>query len=205
VLQEVARGTADALKPMPRQVDAKEIARGEIMTDRRPRKFRLWPWRRQTAVTTALNTPPTAPELAAKLIELMHFERGVAALYYYLPDASLATLARNFCESRRGTNVPNQGVDRDLRAKDTTLEGWTAVSAIWHSTVWQPGEILATFGFRLIEALRGESELWSVVVDPRAQFFGLAVTTDETRRYWWVLVAGQKCQETDGSTATAAR
>jgi hypothetical protein len=175
------------------------------MTDRRHRKFRLWPWRRQTATTTMLNTPPSAPELTAKLIELMHLERGVAALYYYLPDASLGSLAQSLCESRRGANVPNQGVDRDLRARDPTLEGWTAISAIWHSTVWQPGEILATFGFRLIEALRDESELWSVVVDPRAQFFGLAVSTDETQRYWWVLVAGQKGQETDVSTATAAR
>jgi hypothetical protein len=175
------------------------------MTDPRHRKFRLWPWRQQTATTTTLTTPPSAPELAAKLIELMHFERGVAALYYYLPDESLATLAQDLCESRRSANVLNQGVDRELRAKDATLEGWTAISAIWHSTVWQSGEILPTFGFRLIEALRDESELWSVVVDPRAQFFGLAVTTDETQRYWWVLVAGQKGQETDGGTATAAR
>jgi hypothetical protein len=173
-------------------VDAQEIARGEIMTDPRHRKFRLWPWRQQTATTTTLNTPPSALELAAKLIELMHFERGVAALYYYRPDESLATLAQDLCESRRGANVLNQGIDRELRAKDATLEGWTAISAIWHSTVWQSDEILATFGFRLIEALRDESELWSVVVDPRAQFFGLAVTTDETHRYWWVLVAGQK-------------
>jgi hypothetical protein len=193
------------LKPMPRQMDVKETARGEIMTDRRHREFRLWPWRRQTATTTTLHTPPSAPELTAKLIELMHFERGVAALYYYLPDTSLAMLAQNLCESRRGANVLDQGVDRELRAKDTTLEGWTAISAIWHSTIWQPGEILATFGFRLIEALRDDSELWSVVVDPRAQFFGSAVTTDDTHRYWWVLVAGQKGQETDGSTATAAR
>jgi hypothetical protein len=175
------------------------------MTDPWHRKFRLWPWRREAVTTTTLKTPPSAPDLSAKLIELMHFERGVAALYYYLPDASLAVLAQDLCESRRGANELNQGVDRELRARYATLEGWTAVSAIWHSVVWQPGEILATFGFRLIEALRGESELWSVVVDPRAQFFGLAVTTDETQRYWWVLVVGQKGRETDGSTATAAR
>ena len=154
---------------------------------------------------TSLNTPPSPPELAAKLIELMHFERGVAALYYYLPDASLAILAQELCESRRGANVLDQGIDRELRTKDPAQEAWRAISAIWHSTVWQPGEILATFGFRLIEALRAESELWSVVVDPRAQFFGLAVTTDETHRYWWVLVAGQKGQEMDGGSTTAAR
>jgi hypothetical protein len=205
VLQEVAGRTADVLKPMLSQVDAKAIARGEIMDDPRHQQFRLWPWRRQTATTTTLNTPPSAPELTAKLIELIHFERGVAALYYYLPDASLAALAQDICESRRGANELNQGVDRELRAKDATLEGWTAIGAIWHSTVWQPGEILATFGFRLIEALRAESELWSVVVDPRAQFFGLAVTTDETQRYWWVLVAGQKGQEADSGATTAAR
>jgi hypothetical protein len=190
---------------MPRQVDAEEIARGETMTEPRHRKFRLWPWRRQTATTTTITTPPAASELAAKLIELMHFERGVAALYYYLPDESLAALAQNLCESRRSANVLDQGIDRELRAKDATLEAWRTVSAIWHSTIWQPGEILATFGFRLIEALRAENELWSVMVDPRAQCFGLAVTTDEMHRYWWVLVAGQKGQEMDGGTATAAR
>jgi hypothetical protein len=189
---------------MPGQADAKAIARGEIMADPRPRKFRLWPWRRQPATTT-LNTPPTAPELTAKLIELMHFERGVAALYYYLPDESLVTLAHDLCESHRGAKVLTQGVARELHAKQTSLEGWTAISAMWHSAVWQPGEILATFGFRLIEALRSESELWSVVVDPRAQFFGLAVTTDDAQRYWWALVAGQKGQDTDGNMATAAR
>ena len=175
------------------------------MTDPRQRKLRLWPWRQQAATTTTLTNLPSAPELAQKLIELMHFERGVAALYYYLPDASLAALARDLCESRRGAGVFDQGIDRELRAKDATLDAWRAISAIWQSTVWQPGEILATFGFRLIEALRAESELWSVMVDPRAQFFGLAVTTDETHRYWWVLAVGQKGREMDGGAATAAR
>jgi hypothetical protein len=33
----------------------------------------------------------------------------------------------------------------------------------------------------------------------------LAVTTDEMHRYCWVLVAGQKGQEMDGGSATAAR
>src|SRR5262245_4821005 len=175
------------------------------MADPRHQKFRLWPWRRQTATTTTLNTPPSAPELSAKLIELIHFERGVAALYYYLPDESLATLAQNLCAYRRDANVLDHGVDRELRANDATLEGWTVMTAIWHSTVWPPGDILATFGVRLIEALGDKSELWSVVTDPRAQFFGLAVSTDDTHRYWWVLVVGQKGQETDGNTATAAR
>jgi len=190
---------------MLRHAEPEKIARGDTMTDPRHRKFRLWPWRHQTATTTTITTPPTAPELAAKLIELMHFERGVAALYYYLPDESLATLAQDLCASRRGANALDQGIDRELRTKDPTLGAWRAISAIWHSTAWQPGEILATFGFRLIEALRAESELWSVIVDPRAQFFGLAVTTDETHRYWWVLVAGQKGQEMDGGSTTAAR
>jgi hypothetical protein len=175
------------------------------MDDRGQRRFRLWPWRQQTARPTPLITPPSAAELTDKLIELMHFERGVAALYYYLPDASLTTLALNLCASRRGANVLEQGIDRDLHATDSTLEAWRGISAIWQSAVWQPGEILPTFGFRLIETLRAESELWSVMVDPRAQFFGLAVTTDETQRYWWVLVTGQKGQEMDGGSATAAR
>jgi hypothetical protein len=182
-----------------------EIARGKTMTESRNRMFRLWPWQRQTATTTAITAPPAASELAGKLTELMHFERGVAALYYYLPDESLATLAQDLCESHRRANVMDQGIDRELRSKDTELEAWTTVSAIWHSTVWQAGEILATFGFRLIEALRAENELWSVIVDPRAQFFGMAVTTDETHRYWYVLVAGQKGQKMDSSAATAAR
>jgi hypothetical protein len=196
---------AHDLKSMPRPVDTQEIARGKTMTESRDRMFHLWPWRRQTATTTAITAPPAASELATKLIELMHFERGVAALYYYLPDASLTALAQDLGESRRRANVIDQGIDREPRSKETGLQAWTAVSAVWHSTVWQPGEILATFGFRLIEALRAENELWSVLVDPRAQFFGMAVTTDETHRYWWVLVAGQKGQDMDSGAATAAR
>jgi hypothetical protein len=175
------------------------------MPEARHQKFRLWPWRQQTARTTTLTIPPSASEVAEKLIELMHFERGVAALYYYLPDESLAALAQSLCESRHSAKVFDHGIDRELHATDATLEAWRAISAIWFSTVWQPGEILPIFGFRLIEALRAENELWSVMVDPRAQFFGLAVTTDETQRYWWVLVAGQKGQEMDGGGATAAR
>jgi hypothetical protein len=102
-------------------------------------------------------------------------------------------------------NVTDPGLNREARMQDATPEAWTAISAIWHSEVWQPGELLATFGFRLIEALRAEAELWSVLADPRAQFFGLAVTTDEAQRYWWVLVIAQKGQEMDGSATTAAR
>jgi hypothetical protein len=175
------------------------------MADPRQRRFRLWPWRQQPAAMTTITTPPSVQEVTEKLIELVHFERGVGALYYYFRDESLAAIAQDLCHSRRAANIMEGGVDRDIRAQIATLEAWTAVSAIWHSAVWQPNEILATFGFRLIEALRAEGELWSVVVDPRAQFFGLAVTTDETHRYWMVLVTGQKGQEMAGSTATAAR
>jgi hypothetical protein len=175
------------------------------MADPRQRRFQLWPWRRQTATGTTTATSATAQELTEKLTELVQFERGVAALYYYLPDEALATLAQDLCQSRRTANMMEQGFDRDLRAKEVALEAWGGVSAIWLSAVWQPGEILATFGFHLIEVLRAENDLWSVVVDPRAQFFGLAVTTDEAHRYWLVLVTGQKGQEMDGGTATAAR
>jgi hypothetical protein len=174
------------------------------MPDPRRRRFRLWPWRqRPVAMTTT--TPPAVQEVTEKLIELVHFERGVGALYYYLPDESLTSIAQELCQSRRAANVTEGGVNGEMRAQITTLEAWTAVSVIWHSTVWQPDEILATFGFRLIEALRAQSELWSIVVDPRAQFFGLAVTTDETHRYWMVLAIGQKGQNMGGSTPTAAR
>jgi hypothetical protein len=175
------------------------------MADPRQRRFRLWPWRQQTAAMPMITTPPSVQELTEKLTELVHFERGVDALYYYLPDASLAAIAQDLCRTRRAANIIECGVDREIRAQEATQEAWRAVSAIWHSAVWQPDEILATFSFRLIEALRAESELWSVIVDPRAQFFGLAVTADETHRYWMVLVAGQKGQEMGGSATTTAR
>jgi hypothetical protein len=175
------------------------------MAGSRQRRFQLWPWRQQTVTRTAAATPPTVQELAEKLTELVHFERGVAALYYYRPDESLATLAHDLCQSRRTANMVEQGIDRDLRARDATPEAWGTVSAIWYSEVWQPGEILATFGFRLIEALRAENDLWGVVVDPRAQFFGLAATADEAHRYWLALVIGQKGQEMASDIATAAR
>jgi hypothetical protein len=190
---------------MRRVLDDQKIAGGETMADPRQRRLRLWPWRQQPAAMTTITTPPAVQEVTEKLIELVHFERGVGALYYYFRDESLAAIAQNLCHSRRAAHITECGVDHDIRAQDATLDAWTAVSAIWHSEVWQPGEILATFGFRLIEALRAKSELWSVVVDPRAQFFGLAVTADDTHRHWMVMVTGQKGQEMGGSTATAAR
>ena len=175
------------------------------MTGPRQEKFRLWPWRRQAATATTITIPPSTAELAGKLIELVHFERGVAALYYYLPDEALATLAQNLCQSRRAANILVPGIDRDLGSKDATLGAWRAVNAIWHSEVWQPGDILSTFGFRVIESLRADSELWSAVVDPQAQFFGLAVTTDETQRYWLALVTGQKGQQVGENIVASAR
>jgi hypothetical protein len=175
------------------------------MADPRPQRFRLWPWRQQPPVEGTRTIPPAVQEVTEKLIELVHFERGIGALYYYLPDESLAAIALDLCHSRQAAHILEGGVDRDIRAQMATLNAWTAVSAIWHSAVWQSDEILATFGFRLIEVLRSEIELWSVVVDPRAQFFGLAVSTDETQRYWLVLVIGQKGQEMGDNSITAAR
>jgi hypothetical protein len=175
------------------------------MADPRQRRSQLWPWRRRTTTGTTTATPPTAQGLAEKLAELAQFERGVAALYYYLPDESLATLAQDLCQSHRAASRMESGVDRDLRAKDAALEAWRGVRAIWLSEIWKPGEILAMFGVRLIEALRAENELWSVVVDAQAQFFGLAATTDEAHRYWLVLVTGEKGQEMDAGGATVAR
>ncbi len=175
------------------------------MADIRQRRFRLWPWGQQPTAMSTRTTPPAQQEVTEKLIELVHFERGVGALYYYLPDESLTATAQDLCLSRRMANTLEGGVDRDIRAQTPTLGAWTAVGAIWYSAVWQSDEILATFGFRLIEALRAENELWSVVVDPRAQFFGVAVNTDETHRYWLVLVTGQKGQEMGDSSTTAAR
>jgi len=175
------------------------------MADPRPQRFRLWPWRQQPSVISTRTTPPAVQEVTEKLTELVHFERGVGALYYYLPDESLTAIAQDLCHSRQAAHILEGGVDRDIRAQMAALKTWTAVSAIWHSAVWQPDEILATFGFRLIEALRAETELWRVVVDPRAQFFGLAVSADDTQRYWLVLVIGQKGQEMGDSSTTSAR
>jgi hypothetical protein len=185
-------------------LDRQRIPGGEIMADPQQRRSRLWPWRQQPATAPTTSGLPSASELTEKLSELVHFERGVAALYYYRLDESLVTLAQNLCQSRRAANTLSRGVDRDLGAKEATLDAWRAVNAIWHCEAWQPGDILATFGFRVIESLRAESEIWSVVVDPQAQFFGLAVTTDETQRYWMALVTGQRGQQM-GGTVTAAR
>jgi hypothetical protein len=175
------------------------------MADPQQRRFRLWPWRQKAATVTATVSSPTAQEVAEKLTELVQFERGVVALYYYLGDETLAILAQSLCQSRQTANLLDRGVDRDLQAKEASLASWATVGAIWHSAVWQSGEILPTFGFRIIEALRAQHDVWSVVVDPRAQFFGLAATKDETQRYWCVLVIGQKGQAMGGDTATAAR
>jgi hypothetical protein len=175
------------------------------MPDPRRRRFRVWPWQRQPVAVATITAPPAVQAVTEKLIELVHFERGIGALYYYLPDESLTSIAQELCQSRRAANSIEGGVDREMRTQIPMPAAWTAVSVIWHSEVWQPDEMLATFGFRFIEALRAQSELWSVVVDPRAQFFGLAVTTDETHRYWLVLAAGQKGQDMGDGTATAAR
>lgn len=175
------------------------------MADLRPRKFRLWPWRQRTAASNTPVAPPTAQELAEKLTELVHVERGVAALYYYLPDEALAKLARTLCQAHQSQNILEQEVDRELRTKDATLQSWRAVSAIWRSDIWQSEELLATFGWRIIEALRAQNEMWSVVVDPRAKFFGLATAKDDNQRYWCVLVTGEKGQEVGGESVTAAR
>jgi hypothetical protein len=175
------------------------------MADLQQRSFRLWPWKRTRPLTQAPVLPPTAQALAAKLSELVHFERGVAALYYYLPDDALAHRAHHLCQTHASQHVVPQGIDRELHVKEAALGSWRAVSAIWWNAVWQPEEILATFGFRLIEMLRAQPDLWSIVVDPRAQFFGLAVTKDEQHRYCCALVTGERGQEMGGDAATAAR
>lgn len=175
------------------------------MADLQHSRFGLWPWKRKKPVAKGTILPPTAEELAGKLCELVQFERGVDALYYYLPDDSLTQLARHLCQTHESQHVMQQGIDRELHAKEAAYESWRAVSAIWWSDAWQPEEILPTIGFRMIEALRAQNELWSVVVDPRAQFFGIAATIDEMRRYWVALVTGQKGQEMGDETATAAR
>jgi hypothetical protein len=149
--------------------------------------------------------PPTAQELAEKLTELVHLERGVAALYYYLPDEALANLAQTLCRTRQSQNIFEPQVDRELRAKDATLQSWRAVSTIGYSDIWQPDERLATFALRIIEALRAQNDIWSVVVDPQAKFFGLATANDDKHRYWFVLVTGERGQEVGGESMTAAR
>jgi hypothetical protein len=175
------------------------------MADPRRRGLRWWPWRWQKSTTPTSTTALSGQEVAEKLIELVHFERGAAALYYYRPDTSLAALAQNLNQSHRTANMLEPGVDRDIGARLATPAVWTSVSAVWQSAVWQPGEILVTFSTRLIDLWRADDALWSVVVDPRAQFFGSAVTADETQRYWWVLVTGQKGLDSPSGSETAAR
>jgi hypothetical protein len=175
------------------------------MADLPRRLFRLWPWKRANAVEKVPVEPPTAEELATKITELVHFERGVAALYYYLPDETLTDLARRLCQTYELQHVVQHGSDRELHVKEAAFESWRAVHAIWWSAVWHPEEILATFGFRMIEVLRAQHELWNIVVDPRAQFFGMAVTRNDQQCYWFTLVTGQRGQEAGGETATAAR
>jgi hypothetical protein len=175
------------------------------MADLRQRKFRLWPWQQRTAASKTPVAPPTAQELAEKLTELVNLERGVAALYYSLPDEALANRAQTLCQAHQSRNILDQGVDRELRARDATLQSWRAVSAIWRSDIWQPDELLATFGWRIIEALRAQNEVWSIVVDPRAKFFGLATAKDDNQRYWFILVTGERGQEVGDESVTAAR
>ena len=175
------------------------------MADLQQGRFRLWPWRQKSATSPVATVPPTVPEFAQKITELVQLERGIVALYYYLPDNTLAAYAQRLCQQHHAQRLLEAGVDHDLRHKDAAFESWQAVSGIWYSAVWQPGEILATFGYRIIEALRPQHEVWSVIVDPRAQFYGVAAATDDQHRYWLELVVGQKGAGGGIDTATAAR
>ena len=86
-----------------------------------------------------------------------------------------------------GTGCPWRGPNVKKRRVSGRAQ-WRAVSAIWRSDIWQSDELLATFGWRIIEALRAQNEVWSVVVDPRAKFFALATATDDNRRYWFMVL-----------------
>lgn len=169
------------------------------------RWFRLWPWREKSVTSEVTPTPPTVEEFSQKLTELIHLERGIVALYYYLPDDTLAAHAQTLCHQQQAQGRVEVGVDRDMRRQDGAFESWQAVSALWCSEEWQAGELLATFGLRIIEALRTQHEAWSVIVDPRAQFYGLATAKDDHDRYWLVLVIGQRGAGAGIDTATAAR
>ncbi|MGH8058340.1 MAG: hypothetical protein ACREOH_14075 [Candidatus Entotheonellia bacterium] len=175
------------------------------MADPQRRGFRLWPRRKKAVVSHASVAPPSAQELAEKMTELMHFERGIAALYYLLPDDILSRHAQAFCQTHQAQNVLEPGVDRELRTAQAELASWTAASVVWRSDIWQPGEILATFSFRMIEGLRAQPEVWSVIVDPQAQFFGLAAARSDEHRFWFVLVTGRKSEGAGAESATAAR
>jgi hypothetical protein len=149
--------------------------------------------------------PPSAEELAEKLTELVNVERGIVALYYYLPDEMLAQIAQALCQAHRSQNMLHPGVEPELHSKEAGLDSWTAASAIWYSEAWQPAEVLATFGFRIIEGLRAQHELWRVIIDPQAQFFALATAKDAQHRYWFVLVTGRKIEAAGVDSAIAAR
>lgn len=175
------------------------------MADLQRGRFRLWPWRRQSVTAKVTVTPPTVQEFADKMTELIQLERGIVALYYYLPDDTLASYAQTLCRRHQAQNLREAGADREVHTKEAIFELWQAVGALWCSEVWQLDEVLATFSYRIIEALRGQPEVWSVVVDPRAQFYGLAAAKDDQHRYWLVLVVGQKGPGGGIETATAAR
>jgi hypothetical protein len=175
------------------------------MADLRPGRLRLWPWWEKSVTPRVAAAPPTVAEFSQKITELLQLERGIAALYYYLPDNTLAACAQTLCQRHQAQGLVEAGVERDLRHQDAVFESWQAVSGIWCSEVWQPGEILATFSYRTIEALRPQNEAWGVITDPRAQFYGVAAATDDQHRYWLVLVVGQKGSGGGIDTATAAR
>jgi hypothetical protein len=175
------------------------------MTDLWQRRFRLWPWWKKSVASGVTAAPPTAQEVAQKVTELIQLERGIAALYYYLPDDTLTSYAQTLCQRHRAQAFIDVGVNRELRTEEAMFEPWQAVSALWCSETWQADEILATFGYRIVEALRVQPEAWSVIVDARAQFYGLAAAKDDQQRYWLVLVVGQKGAGGGLETATAAR
>ena len=175
------------------------------MRDLPRRGFRFWLRRNRASVSDTPSAPPSAQEFAEKLTELTQFERGIAALYYLLPDEALAQQAQRLCEIHRSQSSLEPGVERELRAKEPLLASWSAASAAWRSDLWEPGEIMAIFGFRVIEGLRAQPEVWGVIVDPHAQFFGLAAAKDEEHRFWLVLVTGRTSGAAGPDMATAAR
>ena len=87
------------------------------MADPRQRRFRLWSWGQQSTAKSMITTPPTVQQVVEKLTELVNLERGVGALYYYLPDESLSAMAQDLCESHRLANVLEGGIDRALQRR----------------------------------------------------------------------------------------
>jgi hypothetical protein len=158
-------------------------------------------------VSDAPASPPSPEAFVAKITELVQFERGIVALYYLLPDEALAQQAQRLCQLHHSQSSLEPGVERELRANEPLLAAWTEASATWRSDLWEPGEIMATFGFRVIEGLRAQPEVWGVIVDPQAQFFGLAAAKDkdDEHRFWLVLVTGRKSGAAGPEMATAAR